>query len=217
MSDINNIIIPGNGELSKQFFEMQKDISPDYVIEVGAHAAEFSLAMANKFSIPATAFEAGKKVYDAYSDQINSDMVLYLNYAISDVDGIVTFKVTNDQMHGNSGIVERVNFEHTETEEVKSYKLDTYFKDAKFENACLWIDVEGASRQVLTNATEVLKKVSSIFIETEDQEYWKDQWLTDDVVSFLSLHGFVKLAAEKVYAAQQNIIFIRRENDYKTS
>ena len=206
------MIIRGNGDLSEQFFTMQKDINPDYCIEVGAHAAEFSVSVSKHFGIKATAFEAGSIVYETYKNQVNNDLVSYLNYAISDIDGTVTFKVTNDQMHGNSGIVQRVGFNHTETEEVESYKLDTYFKNAKFENACLWIDVEGASKQVLSGGIETLKKVSSIFIETEDHPYWEDQWLTEDVVKFLNSQGFVLEGNEKVYDAQQNLIFTKKKD-----
>jgi FkbM family methyltransferase len=206
------MIIDGNGDLSEQFFKMQKDINPDHCIEVGAHAAEFSVNISKQFGIKATAFEAGSLVYEKYKNQANSNLVSYLNYAISDVDGTVTFKVTNNQMYGNSGIVQRVGFEHTEIEEVKSYRLDTYFKDAEFNNACLWIDVEGANKQVLSGSIKTLNKVSSIFIETEDQTYWENQWLTADVVNFLNSQGFILKASEKIYDAQQNLIFIKKKD-----
>lgn len=205
----NNLIIAGNGELSEKFFMIQKFLQPDYAIEVGAHAAEFSVVTSNYFGIKATAFEAGSIVYETYKDSINSELVSYLNLAISDIDGTVSFKVTQDEMNGNSGIVKRNGTDPVSQNDVKSSRLDTFFKDVDFKNACLWVDVEGASRQVLSGGVETLKRVSSVFIETEDHPYWEDQWLTLDVVKFLNRQGFVLEESETVYHLQQNLIFVR--------
>jgi FkbM family methyltransferase len=186
---------------------------PDYAIEVGAHAAEFSVTISNNLAIPAIAFEAGKAIYNKFKNQANVGLVKYLNYAISDKDGTESFVIHDGEYCGNNSILLRNDTDSVASEEVKSYKLDTYFKDIHFNNACLWVDVEGANRQVLTGAQETLKRVSSIFIETEDYPYWKNQWLTLDVVKFLNSQDFILVDSEKVYGAQQNIIFIRRSSD----
>jgi FkbM family methyltransferase len=211
------MIIDGNGELSERFIKMQDEIKPDYAIEIGAHAAEFSLDISKRLGIRATAFEAGKDIYDTYKDSANTNLVDYVNYAISDNNGVVSFLVHDNPLDGNNSIITRQGRDTILASEVKSYKIDTYFKDIEFDNICMWIDVEGATKEVLSGSVETLKKVSSIFIETEDQEYWKDQWLTLDVIKFLNKHGFILLDSEPVYEAQQNLIFIRRENDYKTN
>jgi FkbM family methyltransferase len=209
----NELVIFGNGDLSDKFIKMQDSLLPDYAIEIGAHAAEFSVAISNKLRIPAVAFEAGRLIYEKFKDEVASDLVEYLNYAISDKDGREVFTVNQDDYHGNNSILPRNDTTPIKAEYVKSYKLDTYFKNVSFTNACLWIDVEGANKQVLAGAEETLKRVSSIFIETEDYPYWKDQWLTLDVVKFLNSQDFILVDSEKVYGAQQNIIFIRRSND----
>ena len=213
----HDLVIPGNGDLSDKFIKMQDSILPDYAIEVGAHEAEFSVAISSKFGINAVAFEAGKAIYERVKGEISNNLVKYLNYAISDKDGIESFTVNENEHYGNNSILVRNEMTPIKTEDVKSYRLDTYFKDVDFANACLWIDVEGANKQVLSGAKETLKKVSSIFIETEDHPYWKDQWLTLDVIKFLNSQDFVLVDSEKVYAAQQNLIFVRRSNDNKTS
>jgi FkbM family methyltransferase len=208
------MIIDGNGNLSEQFFKMQKDIKPDYCIELGAHAAEFSLSMSKELKIPATAFEAGPEIYKMYKKQIDNVLIDYVNYAASDIDGEIDFMIHDDALHGNNSILKRNGYEEMKkTHKVKSYKIDTYFKNVEFQNACLWIDVEGANKNVLLGGVETLKRVSSIFIETEDISYWDNQWLTSDVIEFLNTQGFVLKSSEKVYAAQQNLIFIKKEND----
>jgi FkbM family methyltransferase len=209
----DELVIFGNGDLSNKFIQMQDFLLPDYAIEVGAHAAEFSVAISRKLEIDAVAFEAGKLIYEKFKDEVTGGLVQYLNYAISDKDGTETFTVNQDDYYGNNSILIRNDMTPIKAEYVKSYRLDTYFKDVDFENACLWIDVEGANKQVLTGAQETLKRVSSIFIETEDYPYWKDQWLTLDVVKFLNSQDFILVDSERVYSAQQNIIFIRRSND----
>jgi FkbM family methyltransferase len=206
----NNLVISGNGLLSEKFFVMQKTLKPDYAIEVGAHAAEFSVTVSNYFGIKATAFEAGQSIYETYKDRIKGDLVKYVNSAVSDIDGTVSFKVEQNELFGNNGIVKRNGTYPLSEKEVQSHRLDTYFENIDFSNACLWIDVEGASRQVLTGGLKTLQRVSSVFIETEDHPYWEDQWLTLDVVKFLNSQGFALEDSEKVYEAQQNLLFVRK-------
>lgn len=204
------MIIAQNGILSEDFVSMQESLKPDIAIEVGAHAAEFSVEMAKRFGVKAIAFEANTVVYNRHKHN-NSDLVSYLNYAVSDRDGIVYLNVHEDMLAGNNSIKQRANHQNIATIEVQAYRLDTYFADYDFANACLWIDVEGANREVLTGAIETLKRCSSIFIETEDFSYWEDQWLTNDVISFLEEQGFQVLGSERVYEKQKNIIFVKKE------
>ena len=210
MTKTSNLLIKGNGNLSEAFAKMQDSFNPDLCIEIGAHAAEFSNYMASRFKIQSIAFEAGKEIYEKYKNTVEP-LVSYVNCAISDIDGTATFFVHDAPLLGNNGI-KRVAFtESYANSQVPCYKLDTYLKGYDFKNACLWMDVEGANREVLLGAKKVLSKVSSIFIETEDQPVWKDQWLTEDVIRFLTELGFINTHSEKVYITQRNLIFIKRE------
>ena len=214
------MIIEHNGILSKKFCEMQNILKPDYAIEVGAHAAEFSMEMANLFSINAVAFEANPYVFQMHHESKNTNLVKYLHYAISNHDGIIKFNIHDPRPNaGNNSIKIRSGDFSLQEHDVKCYKLDTYFKDTEFKNACLWIDAEGANGEVLSGAIETLSRCSSIFIETEDIAFWEEQWLTEDVESFLNQQGFEKIDSEYAYHMQQNIIFIKKGvlNDYKTS
>lgn len=204
------MIIPGNGQLSRTFINMQEAMRPDYAIEVGAHAAEFSVEMANKFGIKAKAFEANIDVYNKYSKAVQSNLVDYVNCAISDSDGAVSFNIHHSEMAGDNSIKKRSNIKILKSYDVQAYSLDSYFKDYDFAKACLWIDVEGANKEVLSGAIETLKRCSSIFIETEDIGFWQEQWLTKDVQDFLENQGFEKIAHENVYSMQKNIIFRRK-------
>ena len=204
-----SLLIKNNGNLSETFAKMQDTINPDLCIEIGAHAAEFSNYMANKHGVKTLAFEAGKDIYNLYKNTMHS-LVSYINCAISDTDRDATFCVKNSSTAGYNGIKPDIGGHNAPHDTVACYRLDTYLKNYDFSSVCLWIDVEGASREVLMGATETLKKASSIFMETEDLPHWQDQWLTTDVIEYLKGLGFKKVASEQVYRMQQNIIFINK-------
>jgi FkbM family methyltransferase len=208
------MIIDNNGYLSERFVSMQSELKIDFAIEVGAHEAEFAQEVSKLFNINSIAIEANPAVFDKYGPGIKDDRVSYLNYAISDRNGHVDLLVHRNDLAGNNSIKTRLGQHDFKKYSVKSYTLDSLVEELQlsFKNIALWIDCEGANKEVLTGATETLKLCSSIFIETEDIHYWEDQWLTDDVVNFLSLKGFNMLASENVYGAQKNIIFIRETN-----
>jgi hypothetical protein len=73
----------------------------------------------------------------------------------------------------------------------------------------MWIDVEGATEQVLSSSNKTLKQADSIFIEVEDFKFWQDQWLAEDVIKFLVSQDFVPIARDYEYEKQNNYIFIK--------
>jgi FkbM family methyltransferase len=211
-----------NGELYKVFFELQNFLKPDFVIEVGAYKAEFSFGMANKFGIDAVAFEANPKVFKFYTEEKNiyefykntngyknTNMVDYLNIAISDHVGDTKINAHQRGVVGNSSLKTIVNGSIIESFTVNCTTLDDYFKNIEFSNAALWIDAEGSNGEILQGATETLKKCRSIFIETEDGLFWHNAWQTPDVKNFLKQNGFNKIAEENIYVEQKNHIFIK--------
>jgi FkbM family methyltransferase len=215
------MIIEGNGDLSEQFIELQKNLNPDFAIEIGAHEASFSQVISNLLNIESVAFEANPDVYNHFKGSIANARVKYLNYAISDVSRVITFHTHTSELAGNNSIKNRIGYNSIKEQEVRAYTLDDFVDefDIEFSNLVLWIDCEGANREVLTGSVDTLKKCSSIFIETEDKLYWEDQWLTEDVINFLDSQGFSVQKSEDIYQAQKNIIFIRRTNetDYSSS
>lgn len=195
-------------DLSNKFIEMQKEINPDIYIEVGAHDAEFSKVIAEtSTSSPIWAFEASPYVFDKYNP---IDGVNYINKAISDKTGSIDFEIQSDVELAavNNSIKKRNQEKSYNYISVESVTLDSLFKE--FKNICLWIDCEGANREVLLGASEILPNVSSIFIEVEEVEFWKDQWLDADVVSYLESFGFEMIARDSQYNNQYNCIFVKK-------
>ena len=197
-------------ELTSAFIRMQKDLVPDVSIEVGAHAAEFSNTMAMA-GIRAYAFEASPYVYENFKDSVHPG-VKYINKAVSYQDDMVMFQIDkrfDPKNTGHNTIMKRAEDLDYEYVKVEAVSLDDFSGiDA---NIVLWIDCEGANREVLSGASKLLNKVSSIHIEVETKEFWKNQWLLKDVENYLAGYGFKEFARADVdiYGHQVNIIYVK--------
>jgi FkbM family methyltransferase len=197
-------------ELLDIYIEMQKDLKPTLSIEVGAFDADYSKAMA-KLGIECFAFEASPFIYNRFKNDMEG--ISYINKAVSDKNETIQFQLIAHQdpnKIGHNSIKNRnedLNYLYVD---VESITLNSYFKDRSDERICLWIDCEGANKEVLLGATNILPSVSTILIETEDIDFWKDQWLHEDVVRFLSLFGFEVLEERPSLIKQRNVIFKKR-------
>lgn len=215
--------------LSSLFLDIQQILNPNISIEVGAHSAEFSQQIISRHpQITSWAFEANKNVYDLYCSNVRSHGIKYLNIAVSDDFGMREFKVSTfhndekiDPTVGYNSLYEKLEsgWEYL-TESVESVSLDGFFIEnqavAINDRVCLWIDVEGASREVLLGAKDILSITQSIFIEVEHKTHWVNQWLFSDVDTFLYSSGFIAIARDNEYGSigQNNVIYIKRNIEW---
>jgi FkbM family methyltransferase len=215
-------------KLSSFFYAVQRILKPSVSVEVGANSAEFSKQIISTCEgIRRWAFEANPYVYTTFSHDVSSHNVQYLNLAVSDDCKDINFNIRvshNDELlqptMGNNSIHKR-NEENSQYLEVvvKSVSLDSFFVDKKVlkpeDRVCLWVDVEGASKEVLTGAIKLLGFVDSIMIEVEHREHWLDQWLFSDVNKFLNDNGFIALVRDTEYEeiGQNNVVYVRKNLD----
>lgn len=194
------------------FLDLQKKLTPTMSIEVGAFDADFSVEIA-KTNIPTFAFEGFTEIYDNFKDNLSN--INYLNFAITDYDGTVDFHI--DSMDSNWYL--RQGYYGIKTGFFrKSYKivsvpctsLNSYFKDLSDEKITLWIDCEGANREVLEGASKILSMVDSIYIEVEHGYVWRDIWLRNDVIDYLEKLDFLLLKEFAANSNQTNCIFIKK-------
>lgn len=198
------------------FISLQEKIKPTVSIEVGAFDADFSKHMA-EYGIPVYAFEASYPVYDKYRSSLEN--INYINKAVSDYDGTITFLFNRNIYYdsqdpsdiGFNSIKPRSDTDVVDTSTVECVTLDSYFADLKEERIALWIDCEGANKEVLLGAKNILSITESIVIEVEYQEVWHDAWLRDDVVNFLESMDFVLIKEEPSGFPQNNCIFIKKK------
>ena len=196
----------------EEYVKIATDFNPNLSIEVGAHGAEYSHSMSD-IGIKSIAFEASPAVYEKHKKRITN--FEYINLAIADYAGSIFFNLDsafNPANVGHNSIKDfslpwRVNGDPVE---VSCSTLDLYFSDLQDEKISMWIDVEGANKEVLTGAIELLKKVQTIYIEVEHTEFWVDQWQRQDVIDFLSVQGFELYREFFAYGNQTNCIFIKK-------
>lgn len=217
-----NIIIPHSiSILSKNYCELQKILKSDCFLEIGAFEADFSRNMKNIFPTSKVyAFEASPYCYENYKN-LNSS-IEYLNLAISDKEGEIYFSLQDknisdqseiEKVRGNNSILDRNDDTIIYKKiSVKSITFDSFIEKESLLNllTSLWIDVEGANKNVLLGAQKYLKNTQSLLIEVEDFEYWKNQWLSKDVDKFLQDYGFIPIARDFEDNNQYNVVYVNQ-------
>ncbi|MFE4336709.1 FkbM family methyltransferase [Streptomyces sp. NPDC056831] len=211
-------------ELDRLFLELVSLLQPRVFVEAGAHEAETSLAIAAVVpDCAVVAFEANPYVHRKFTagTDFAANRVDYRHQALSSRPGEVTFLVitdsaslTDDRVEGYNSLLRRVGGDwlgDVEYEEVTvaATTLDLEFADRPGPFA-LWLDVEGATEQVLTGGREFLDRCDLLKVEVEETPFWQDQWLAEDVVAELREHGLEPVARDTQTEEQYNVVFASR-------
>jgi len=223
-----NISIESSQELlSKYFYYLQEILNPESTFEVGAFESDFSKKIKKQIpKIECWAFEANPYNFEYFSkrNHFYSIGINYINLAVSNETGEIDFYIqdkilsTNeeiDKIRGNNSILNRCdeNISYISTR-VKSISLNDFFKNFNLvdKTKSLWIDVEGASENVLVGCSKSFENILSIMIEVENKEYWKDQWFSNDVIKYLEEKGFYPIMRDYwIDNSQYNIVFLNEK------
>jgi FkbM family methyltransferase len=202
-------------ELREAFINLQLQIRPTHVVEVGAREAAFSLQM--RSLLPHSkihAFEANSHVYQEFYNDIVSKDISYHNLGISNNSGVGVFLLddSKDKIDGSHSFLGKSNkvasYSHLEIEMIT---LDNALSQDINDGAsfCLWIDAEGLGYQVLEGARNVLEHTQSIFIEVEHKKFWENQTLAPQIIELLATYDFHLVARDmEFFPVQENYIFI---------
>lgn len=203
-----------NKDFANKYYKILEILKPTVVIEIGAHDAEFSLHMSNLIDTKNVwAFEANPITYEQYKDSLSH--INYINMAISDKEEEVPlYMVTTDDVWAPAAVSMKNRndgFNEKQVSSIKANTLDRFVKQNNISgNISLWIDVEGANKEVLLGSVETLRNVTSIYIEVEIYDFWKNIWFKDDVLKFLHRYNFT-MVEQSSNLNQHDIIFIRNE------
>lgn len=192
--------------LAYKFLEIQQVIQPSTTIEIGSYDGWFSKKI--KSTIPnceSIAFEANPHVFHRFYDYYKG--VDFRNLAISNKIGEIDF-FHGGFLDGSNSTKRHEDWTGRESFKVKSSTLDSQAEGKN--NISLWVDVEGASEEVLTGGKNTLKNVNSIYIEVESKVCWENQWIKNDVISYLEQFNLVPIAEEGQYYYNSNLIFLRK-------
>lgn len=207
--------------VEKTFRELCAGLGPTLALEVGAHEAGFSRWL--KDTVPearCVAFEANPYVHEKYADEVGAAGVEYLHLAVSEVNGPVELGIPR-QLHNTrkgrrfgkdrdsrmASLAEHRFAEETERVTVPSVPLDDFVSVEAGDVVVAWIDVEGATGQVLRSGRKVLSHASLVYVEVETEPVWEDQWLDVDVARFLAECGLVPVLRDVQRKHQYNVVF----------
>lgn len=206
-------------DLQQLFYGLQRVLQPTLFLEAGAYDATASQKVRTLCpDAKIVALEANPYNHKALSEATDYREVGidYLNLAASDSVGSISFKIQSSkggepiplQSEKNSILARTEQGITYEEVNVASTTIDT--QTESFDRISLWIDVEGASRQVLTGASASLSRTITALIEVEINPFWENQWLCLDVCRFMGSKGFIPVARDFEYWQQFNVLFIHR-------
>ena len=207
------------------FRDLCLELHPTVSLEVGAHEAEFSRWL--KSEIPGAhcvAFEANPFVHEKFADDLDGSGVEYHHLAVSEVNGPVDLGIPrrfHNPLRGRRFRKRRTSrmaslsrhrwAERTETVSVPSVPLDDFVSVNDDDVVVAWIDVEGASGPVLSSGEKVLSHASLVYIEVENEQIWRGQWLDVDVARYLAECGLVPVLRDVQRPHQYNVVFAAAE------
>lgn len=206
-------------DLAHFFFQIVRVSQPELFIEAGAKDARTSIR-ARRYLENAriVAFEANPHNYARFrkNKELEQGKIDYLNYALAEKTGTLTFRIKKERdgeklnpIAGDNSILTRVE-QGVVYEEVTvpSTSLDDYF-EGNTKSCCLWVDVEGATKEVLLGARRLLDQASFMIVEVEDRPIWEGQWLRKDLSPYLFDRGLVPIARDFQSRYQYNIIYVK--------
>jgi FkbM family methyltransferase len=205
--------------LRKRFLRIAAALNTDTFVEVGAF--DGSVAIEARSILPRArivSFEANPFNHAHFSTTLRHEEhnVEYRQYAISDSVGETTFSIAGAGEQGlskKSSILRRLSTSavaHFADVTVPCTTLDAFFESKRPSRMALWIDVEGATEQVLRGAASIMETVGVLLIEVEEEQFWEGQWLAGDVEAFLRAAGLECVGHDREYKAQENRLFVRK-------
>ncbi len=189
------------------------------LVEVGAYDAAFSREVVERLpDTRALAFEANPYVYDGFAAELSEAGVDYRHLAISEGLGEVDLFVPlvfdarpADPVNKLSGLVPRTSEEAAQRVKVPSDSLDGVLgREDLRDPIALWIDVEGAQREVLAGAGKTLDRAMAVFIEVETDDYFEGQARAQEVLGGIRAKGFAPIARDIEAAKQYNVLLLRK-------
>lgn len=203
------------------FFDLVLALRPELMIEAGAKDA--GMAARVRAAVPtirAVAFEANPYTYRRFRKRHGADAsgVDYRNLALDETAGEVTFQVRTDpdgtpHSDGQGSLLDKTGDDGYGrlAVTVPATTLDEFFADERGRPCAVWVDVEGATMQVLRGGPQLLADTQVLIVEVEERAIWQGQGQRGDVVGLLQQHGLAPIARDFQSRFQHNIVFVREE------
>lgn len=215
--------------VEEAFRDLCADVAPALGLEIGAHEARFSRWL--RTAVPhaqCLAFEANPFVHEKYAAELAEVGVDYRHLAITDVEGTVDLRIprefynpehdrhfSKDRTNPMASLADHRLAEVHDDVPVPAARLDDVVRRetdlGDGDDVVAWIDVEGASQQVLSSGEGVLRRAALVYIEVESQPVWDGQWLDVDVARFLAGCDLVPVLRDVQRPGQYNVVYARAD------
>lgn len=189
-------------------------------VEVGAHEATFSRRVAaRRPDIEVTALEANPVVYQQYTGQLSG--IRYLNVAATRTEGPVQLVVPRllttrggEVPLGAANRMGSMKSLHDLALDVDVWEVDGVPLDAVLAGGqgpyALWIDVEGATMDVLQGAEATMREALCLYVELESRSLWDEAADFATVDAHLEALGMSLVARDAATPHMFNAVYVPR-------
>ncbi len=192
---------------------------PTLVLELGAHEGKFSEWAKRRFpDARCLALEANPYVYEEHRERLAAAGVDYRHLAAASETGTVTIHIPTGvsgreltRTSRMASLVTHTRSHGDEAVEVPAVRVDDLVSLEPDDRLVVWIDVEGASQQVLEGGREVLARADAVYIEVERDAAWHGQWLDVDVARYFEELDKVPAMRDIQRPHQYNVVFLDAE------
>lgn len=186
------------------FVSLVKSIIPDFnptcIFEVGSRDGAESAHFRRLFPDAAIyAFEPNLDTLYECHRSCSSNNVNLVPAAVWTHDGVHTFFASTTANHGYSslfnpsGKYDHIEAMPTRQQIVPCVRLDTFIKQTSCSPPQLvWTDAQGADLSALMSMGDYINQVSGVWCEVLYGEMYSQQGFRDDIVRYLTDHGFSK-------------------------
>ena len=161
------------------------------------------------------AVEANPYVHEKYRERLAEKGVEYHHLAAASTNGPVTITIPTQVGSRSLGKANRMASLAThqderghESVEVEAKRMDDFVESDADDRLVAWIDVEGASDQVLGGSRDLLARADAVYIEVEPAAKWHGQWLDVDVARFFHDLGKVPVVRDIQRLSYYNVVYL---------
>ena len=187
-------------------------LAPDAILDIGSRNGKDALIL-REYAPDALimAFEATPEsahIMEA-DPELKAARIEARHAAVGATDGTATFSIFSERKRMGSLRV-ATHRAVIQTIAVPATRVDSIPEIKDKKNIALWVDVEGATYEVLDGAQQTLLRVLLLHLEVETAQLWEGQKTVDDIRRLLKKQGFVSIAERIEPEHQQgNIVCIR--------
>ena len=219
-----------------KFELMRRIIGKDdpVIVEIGAHFGEDSLRFAQTFpGLQLSCFEPDPRCTAAFKKYVNDPRIALYEVALSDTDGKATFYQSYEShnapaptkydwieeefynLHelnnsGASSLKKGYTLNKENPIEVETMRFDKWYHSTAIKTIDLvWLDVQGAEREVIEGMGDTIQHVNLIWMEYGETQY-EGALSRTETIELLKTKNFVAVSQLSDSTAAGDLLFKRR-------